>query len=399
MALAALAVCAVILVPGAIDTIVSATARADALAATLTAGAVTAVLAGPVFGRAIDLTRRHLSPRAWAVFGALAGGGGIVVMLTSAHIAQTITGWVVAQAGYNAVFVVVAASVSTHVSAADRVRASATFTGIAFVSPLVPFALVAVLPDATAVVAIVLALAALAMTALISPEAGAADSTTPPRRRPHLPRPFWAIWAQRFLIQSALGLTTGFSLYLVTDRMAEAGGDPLRIVAVSALVGGIGVGIGAFAAGAVARGLGRSRIMLIVGALALAGAASLRAFAEMPVALWVASLAGGVGVGVFLSVNLALAMRYSRTAGHATVMGVLNAAESIPSILIPGVAGLLLRVGSGDLLSTSPNNYVVMLLSGAGIAVLAALTSLPVRARHAPRDDARAARRADSTSG
>jgi hypothetical protein len=119
----------------------------------------------------------------------------------------------------------------------------------------------------------------------------------------------------------------------------------------------------------------------------------------MPVALWVASLAGGVGVGVFLSVNLALAMRYSRTAGHATVMGVLNAAESIPSILIPGVAGLLLRVGSGDLLSTSPNNYVVMLLSGAGIAVLTALTSLPVRARHAPRHDAPAARRADSTSG
>lgn len=382
-ALAALAVCVVIVVPHTIDEIVSTTARADALAATLTAGAVTAFLAGPVFGWVIDRTRRRMAARAWAVLGSLVGAAGLVTMLTSTQIGQTIAGWVLAQAGYNVVFVVVTAAISTAAAPGDRVRASAAFTGVAFVSPLAPFVLIAVFPAAAWAIALGLAAAAVVATAFVSLPVPAVPEAAARVRPARLPRAFWGIWAQRFAIQSALGLTTAFSLYLVADRAISGAADPQQVVAVSALVGGLGVGAGALLAGAVATDGRRGRMLLLSGALAIATAASVRAFAEVPVAVWAASLLGGVGVGVYLSVNLALAMRYAREAGHATAMGVLNAAESLPTILVPLVAGLLLRVGDGDPLSPSSNNYVVLALTGGAVALLTGVTSARLRARTA----------------
>src|SRR3546814_19671642 len=48
---------------------------------------------------------------------------------------------------------------------------------------------------------------------------------------------------------------------------------------------------------------------LVCGALGLAVAALCRAAATAPVMLWAAAIVGGIGVGAYLAVNLALAMR------------------------------------------------------------------------------------------
>src|SRR3546814_2759586 len=87
---------------------------------------------------------------------------------------------------------------------------------------------------------------------------------------------------------------------------------------------------------------------LVCGALGLAVAALCRAAATAPVMLWAAAIVGGIGVGAYLAVNLALAMRTIPEGRAGAYLGVLNVAETLPGVAGPAVAASLLRVGYGD---------------------------------------------------
>src|SRR5690606_34960222 len=113
-------------------------------------------------------------------------------------------------------------------------------------------------------------------------------------------------------------------------------------------------------------------------------AATLRAFAGAPVALWVAAAAGGLAVGTSLAVNLALAMRVVPSRRAGAYLGLLNVAETIPQVMVPLAAAALLRVGAGDPISGAADNYVALYATAAVLALVSLLTLPLVRRASAP---------------
>ncbi|WP_300267597.1 hypothetical protein [Microbacterium sp.] len=82
------------------------------------------------------------------------------------------------------------------------------------------------------------------------------------------------------------------------------------------------------------------------GAVGLGVGAAVRGIADAPIVLWTAAAIGGLAVGTYLAVNLALAMRVIPAGRAGMYLGVLNVAETIPQVLAPAVAAGLLRVRS-----------------------------------------------------
>src|SRR3546814_3124977 len=148
------------------------------------------------------------------------------------------------------------------------------------------------------------------------------------------------------------------------------------VTTLATLIGGAGIVVGATGGGAWASRHRSYLPFLGCGALGLAVAALCRAAATAPVMLWAAAIVGGIGVGAYLAVNLALAMRTIPEGRAGAYLGVLNVAETLPGVAGPVVAASLLRVGSGDPVSGAGDNYVALYLVAATLALLS-LAVLP----------------------
>jgi MFS family permease len=362
--------------------------RSGALAVVLALGGVAALIANPLFGALSDRTRGPFGRRRpWMLGGTIAGLGGIVGVTASADLAVIAASWIVVQVAFNATLAAAAALLADIVPDERRAAASGIFTGAAFLGALPPLVLAALFPrnlDAVSFVMPVVALAVMVF-AMRLPDASAPtrgisralDSGSLPRR---IPAVFAAVWLQRFAMQSAFSLTTAFTFYLIMDRMATASDEATPTATIATLVGGAAIVVAATVVGSWASRRGGYIGFLVCGALGLAIAGGVRAYAATPLALWVAAVIGGLAIGAYLTVNLALAMRATPVGRSGAYLGILNVSESIPQILGPVAAAALLRVGSGDPVSGSADNYTALYLSAAALA-LVSLAMLPALRR------------------
>jgi MFS family permease len=120
----------------------------------------------------------------------------------------------------------------------------------------------------------------------------------------------------------------------------------------------------------------RSLPFLLCGALGLTCAAIIRSVTDAPEILWAASGIGGLALGAFLAINMALAMRLMPVERAGTYLGALNIADTIPQVWGPIVAASLLALGTGDPISGAHDNYFALYLAAAAVAALS-LASLP----------------------
>jgi MFS family permease len=376
--------------------------RAAALAAVLAAGALSALVANPVFGALSDRTRSRLGRRRpWILGGALTGVAAIAGLATADSPLLLGVWWVLAQVSYNAMLAGAAALLADLVPDRQRGSASGLFTAAAFVGALPPLLLATFLPahvDAVSFVMPLLAVA-VAVAALTLPDHPAAiprDAERGGIRSAGVSRRFVAVWFQRLAMQSAFSLTTAFTLYLVADRMTGSTVAATPVTTIATLIGGAGIVLGATVGGAWASRRRTYLPFLVFGSLGLAAAAGGRALAMAPVVLWAAAIVGGIGVGTYLAVNLALALRTIPPGRAGAFLGVLNVAETLPGVVGPLAAAAFLRVGSGDPLSGAGDNYVALYVA-AGVLALISLAALPAlrgvaataerpRARYAPED-------------
>jgi MFS family permease len=387
--------------PAAIDAAVPAAERAGALAGVLALGAVTALVANPVFGALSDRTRGPLGRRRpWILGGAVVGVVAIAGLAGAASPFWLALWWALAQLAYNAMMAAAAALLADLVPEGSRGTASGLFTAGAFLGALPPLLLATLLPASLGAVSFVMPVLAIVIAAatLVLPDRAVGP---PDRERARsraglrrVPRAFVAVWIQRFAMQSAFTLATAFTLYLVVDRMTGDVVAATPVTTLATLIGGAGIVAGATVAGAWASRRGTYLPFLVVGAVSLAVAASSRAVALAPPVLWVAAIVGGLGIGAYLAVNLALAIR-ATPAGHAgAYLGVLNVAETLPGVGGPLLAAALLRIGDGDPLSGAGDNYVALYGAAAALALLS-LTAVPAlrepaRPREAPPEHTRA---------
>lgn len=397
-------------IPLKIDALMSGHHRAAALATVLTVGGLAALLANPLFGALSDRTRSRFGRRRpWMLGGTAAGFIGVVALAASDSLTAIIISWVCIQTAFNATLAAAAALLADTVPEGRRAAASGVFTAAAFVGTLPPLVLAALLPRHVDLISFVMPLAAFvvvgfAMTvpdhaaSLRGPAMPSTASMTvtvamPVARALHapmtvhrgirsatFPKEFAAVWLQRLAMQSAFSLATGFTIYLIIDRMTSNAVSATPIAMVATLAGGAGIVIGAAVGGAWASRLQRYLPFLACGAVGLAAGATLRSIAEVPLVLWIATSIGGLAVGAYLAVNLALAMRVIPDGRAGTYLGVLNVAETIPQVLAPMAAAALLRIGQGDPLSGAPDNYV-MLYAAAAVIALLSLATLPVLRR------------------
>ncbi|MGO2748052.1 MFS transporter [Microbacterium sp.] len=383
--------------PLKIDALLPVDQRAAALASVLMLGALAALVASPVFGALSDRTRgRFGRRRPWMLGGVVAGLAGTAALAVADTFPAIAISWVCTQIAYNATLAASVALLADTVPDSRRAAASGVFTAAAFVGTLPPLLLTALLPRHVDLVSFVMPIVALVVVGFalrVREKMPDAAPTRPRDRRAGSVRDlltrsstgaFAAVWLQRLAMQSGFSLAGAFTLYLVIDRMADDAVGATPVAMVATLCGGAGIVLGASVGGAWASRMRQYLPFLVCGAVGLALAASMRAFAAAPVVLWTAAAVGGLSVGIYLAVNMALAMRVLPAGRAGTYLGILNVAETIPQMLAPMAAAALLRVGSGDPISGAGDSYFALYAVAAGVALLS-LATLPALRRSAPR--------------
>jgi MFS family permease len=365
--------------------------RTSVLAAVTIAGAIASVVANPVFGLLSDRTRgRFGRRRPWLIGGVVVGLGASVVIVLADTVAMVALGWVLAQTAYNASFAAVAALLGDQVSERRRASASGLFGAAAFLGTLPPLILAAVAPGRLEIVVLAMPVAAVVVVAVCCavivdpPSTRAAPSrqaTAAQDARGRTPRErllvvrqnrlFAWVWLQRFLMQLSFSLVTAFTLYFVVARLALSPEGASPVVALTTLIGGASVVAAALAAGFVAARRGRYGPYIIAAALGLAVAAALRSLVTDGSLLWVSAALGGLALGAFYAVDLALALRTVPPGRAGSYLGVFNIAETLPQTIAPGLALGVLAVAGTDTLSTSSDNYGALYLVAAGVGLLA----------------------------
>lgn len=321
------------------------------------AGAGVAMVANPLFGALSDRTRGRLGRRRpWMLAGAAGGAASLVLLAQARDVAGMVMGWCLAQAALNAMFTALVAVIADRVPP-DRRGTVGAWLALAQTGGVIGgVALAGAAPDyADGYLACAAAVLAGALPCLAIGDAGL--------RPPHDPRPGrdahsqhesipadhlpawrsrdarWA-WLVRFLLNltSALGLL--YLLYFLTDgvhRPAPAGDVlHLTIVYVAAMT------LMLLPAGFASDRIGRRRPFVVAAGVVTGTGMALLAL--MP--HWDAVLAGvaliGAGFGLYTAVDVAIVTQVlPRAADAARDLGLFNIANSLPQVLAPALAGLL----------------------------------------------------------
>ncbi|QPE05034.1 MFS transporter [Microbacterium schleiferi] len=366
--------------PVAVDQLVPADARTGTLGLAITLGAVAATVANPLFGALSDRTRSRWGRRhPWTVGGAALGLVATVVLLLAPSVGVLIAAWVAVQISYNAMLAAAAGLLSDAVADAERSAASGAFAAAAFLGTVPPLLLSSLLPDHLDAVTLTMCIVAVGISlgaAVWLPERGgpAAEALTVGHRGASVRR-FAPVWIGRFIQSVAFGLLTSFMLYLVADRITGSAASATSLTSVSTLAGGAALVGAALFGGWLAARVDR-RILLGASAIVLALAAFLRAASTDAALLVVSAVTAGLAMGVFFTVNLAVALRRIPPGAGGRYLGALNVADTLPQILVPVVAAWLLTLGGPDPISSAADNFTTLCVAAAVVSLLG-LVALP----------------------
>lgn len=367
--------------PLAVDLLAPPTERTGILALAVTLGAVAATIANPLFGALSDRTRSRLGSRhPWIIGGSVFGLASMGLLLAAPSIGLLLTAWVLVQISYNALLAAAAGLLADAVPDAERGRASGAFSAAAFLGTVPPLLLSSLLPDHVGTVTLAMSLLAVAVAvgaAAALPARAVRATQTPDADAGGAAsiRRFAPVWVGRFIQSVAFGLVSSFMLYLVADRITGTAGAATALTSLSTLAGGGAIVIAALVIGWVADRID-PRILLAGSALLLAGAALVRAGAASAPTLVVSAVLGGISMGVFLAVNLATALRRIPVGAGGRYLGALNIADTLPQIMVPSVAAWLLTLGGPDPMSGAADNFTTLCV-GAAVVSLAGLAVLP----------------------
>jgi Na+/melibiose symporter-like transporter len=364
--------------------------RTETLAFVTVCGAIASLVANPMFGFLSDRTRgRWGRRRPWLLAGVAGGWVASLMVVNAQSVAGLTLAWVLAQTAYNASLAAVAALLGDQVRERSRAMASGVFGAAAFLGTLPPLVLAGILPGRidivvlampTVAVAVVLVACLLLRDPPLSETAGQGRvrlrPTMPSRAELRAARPFALVTLQRLLMHLAFGLATSFTLFFVSDRMRlspEAAGP---VVALVTLAGGSAIVVSALVTGSLAGKRGAYRNWIVAAAIGLAVAAALRAVSSDVPPLVAGAVIGGLALGAYYAVDLALALRTIPAEKHGAYLGVFNTAETLPSTVSPAIATALLLVGGSDPISGRSDDYLALYLVAAVVA-LTALLPLP----------------------
>ncbi|MBT0768520.1 MFS transporter [Kineosporia sp. J2-2] len=362
--------------------------KSAALGSVLSVGALLALIGNPFFGAMSDrTTSRFGRRRPWLLGGMLVGLAGLTIVATGASIPVLTAGWALAQLGVNATLATLTALLPDQIPPQQRGRVSGLLGLMTSVSILVGVSLAAALSQHTVLMFLVPAVIGVASVAVLvtvvqdrPAEKGhfapyrlrefLATFYINPRRHPDFA---WNILS-RFLLWMGLCSVTTYQSYLLIDRFGYTTDNVATGVLIATVITTVGLVAGSTLGGTLSDRSGRRKPYVLGAGFLLALSLVVIAFAgSFPVFLG-AILLFGVGEGVYLAVDLALATDVLPDPNDAAKdMGVLNIANALPQSLVPILAAPILAIGG------SGSNYSLLFLLGAVVAVAGSLLVRMIR--------------------
>jgi len=347
-------------------------------------GAFLALFANPFFGMLSDRTSvRFGRRRPWMLLGLVAGTGGVFVVAVAPSVPIVLVGWCVAQLGFNALLAAMAAVLPDQVPPAQR----GIVAGILGVC--VPVAAVAgaglvnlfagnqlamfLAPCAIAGAFIVLFAVTLKDSPALTRERWsfrylAGTFFVSPRKHPD----FGWVFASRFLMVLAYSFLTTFLAYYLIAQLRSPERDVPGQILLGTLVQSAVVIVASVTGGRLSDRTGRRKVFVITASVVYGAGMFALALAGDITAYLIAMAIAGLGFGLYLAVDLALAVdvlpKGDRAATH---LGVLNIAAALPSSIAPAIAPAILFMTGGS--------YAGLYAVAGACALLGAAAVLPVR--------------------
>ncbi|MGI5457963.1 MFS transporter [Streptomyces sp. CA-249302] len=361
--------------------------RGTALGQVLSVGALLAMLGNPVFGALSDrTTSRYGRRRPWLIGGMVAGSAGLLVVALGSDVPTLMAGWALAQLGINASLAALTATIPDLIPAHQQARVSGLVGSTVSLSMIGGSALAQLFSGSMALAFLVpgaIGIALVGYLAAVMKDRPARAGAFEPYSVREFLRSFWVsprkhpdfAWnfAGRFLVFTGASCVTSYQVYFLMDRLGYSDSEVTGKVLVGTLAMVASTVVGSLLGGLLSDRSGRRKPYVLGSSMVMAVSLALIASAQTFGMYVVALVVFGLGEGLYLSVDMALAAAVlPNPEESAKDMGVLNIGNALPQSLVPVLAPSLLAIGGGG-------NYGALFLFGAIAAVLGALAVQFVR--------------------
>ena len=361
--------------------------KTSALSTVLSVGAILALIGNPFFGAMSDrTTSRFGKRRPWLIGGMLLGFAGLLIVATGGNIAVLTLGWAVAQLGVNATLATLTALLSDQIPQHQRGRVGGILglmtsaailggTGLATLLSGHTFAMFMV-PTVIGVATVGLLVAVLKDTPAVKGHFAAYSRReflrtfyVHPRKYPDFS---WNLLS-RFLVWIGICCLTTYQAYLLIDRYGYTTDNVAGGVLLATVLTTGGLILGSSFGGWLSDKIGQRKPFVLGAGVIIVLALLLIAFTSTFPLFLIAAAIFGLGEGIYLAVDLALATDVLPNKEDAAKdMGVMNIANALPQSLVPIIAAPILAIGGGS-------NYSALFLFGAIVATVGALLVRMIR--------------------
>jgi len=369
-----------------INSLVGTEQAPKSLALVTSVGALLAMFANPFFGRVSDRTSSRLGMRRpWLVIGVLGGSLGILIVAVSPTIPVVLIGWCIAQLFLNALLAALVGVLPDQVPSAQRGQVAGVlgiclpiasvggtflvqlFTGNQLAMFLAPCAIGGFLVLLFAVTLTDRRLAPADRPPWSLREFAGAFYVNP-RRSPDFA---WA-FVSRFLFVLAYAFLTTYQAYYLLEKIGSAEAEVPQQIFLGTLVQAALVVTASLIGGRLSDRTGRRKIFVLTASIVYGLAMFVIAIASTFNGFLVGMAISGLGFGVYMAVDLALATDVLPDRNSAAKdLGVFNIAAALPSSIAPAIAPAILAIGNGS--------YGVLYAVAGVCAVVGAVAILPVK--------------------
>ena len=346
-------------------------------------GAIAAMIAQPVAGAISDRTRSRFGKRApWIVTGSLCGGLSLIGMAFANNLVFLITAWIMVQISFNFAQGPLSAIMPDRVPRSFR-GTFAAILGLGSMFGSLGGQILASSFSKNIPAAYLLlggfAVIVLTLFVVFNPDRSSKDAAVEPFAMRSFAQTFWVspvkhpdfFWAftSRMLTYTGYFVVVGYKLYILQDYIGM-GDKAIAFIPVIGLVSLGGLLLSTLAAGRLSDHLGRRKPFVLASGLIVATALFIPLVLPTLTGMLLMAGLAGFGFGCFQAVDAALISEVLPSdRSFAKDLGVVNIAVTLPQILAPAFAGLI--VLSFD--------YAPLFPIGAAIGVLGALAVIPVK--------------------
>lgn len=358
----------------------------DVYGTVVAVGAIFALFGNPLFGRLSDRSRSRFGRRrTYFVTGMAAGVAAVAVIGFTSSVPVILAAWCLAQLAYNAAIAALTAVLADQVPTAQRGKVA----GVAGVCNFGAMALAAYVAGwfsaSTPLMFLAPAVIGLALVLVFAPALKEEPCTQPAPRvswRTFL-MTFWVnpvrypdfawAWLSRFLINLAWMTLLTYESFLLIDRFGYTNQNVPGVLGTASLIMVAGIVTGASVGGWLSDRLQRRKLFIVAATVIAAIGFPLIAFCATMTTFFAGVLVVGLGIGVHMSVDLALVtdvLPHPADAGKD--LGVFNIANALPQSVAPAFAAVLFALLGG-------RDFTALYLSAAVFALLGAIAVLRVK--------------------